>query len=124
MRGPITLIDLHMSHRNALRVHRKKWGLSQREVAHLLGLRARSVVSVYEAGWVLPSLRVLIAYQFMFGAAPDELFPGLKRRVEQQVARRAVVLDRKYRARNDAEALQVKRFLQQLVEKSDSSSIV
>ncbi|MFN3858777.1 MAG: hypothetical protein ACK4RV_13615 [Caulobacter sp.] len=103
-----------MKHRNTLRVHRKKWALSQGDIAHLLGFRSRSVVSVYEAGWLIPNIRIMVAYQFIFGAPLDTLFPGLQRDVEEEVVRRAVALDRKYRSRVDGVGDRVSELLSRL----------
>ena len=107
-----------MPHRNTLKFHRKKWALSQADIAHLVGIKARSVISVYEAGAKLPQLRAILAYQFVFGASLEMLFPNLAKEVEEQVMRRAAALDAKVRHRTDATAIAVRQLLQDLISRA------
>ena len=90
-----------MPHTNHLRLHRRHWALSQTQVADLLGLKARSLVSRYENGRGAPHLRSVLAYQFIFGVPADQLFPHLHRSVSDEVMRRAAALDETCRGRTD-----------------------
>jgi|SRR6266576_4678451 len=64
-----------MSHKleNYLRTYRKQSGLSQDEVAFLLGCQTGTKVSRYERFARKPSLETLFAYEVVFGA-PAQAF--------------------------------------------------
>ena len=83
-----------MSHRldNYLRTYRKRAGLSQDEVAFLLGSRSGAKVSRYELFRRLPTLETALALEAIFGVPVRELFAGLHERGTRAVASRARVL--------------------------------
>lgn len=62
---------------NYLRTHRRKSGLSQREVAELLGLYSGQIISRYERLSRMPNLQSVLAFQVLFDVLPHQLFPGL-----------------------------------------------
>ncbi len=109
-----------MHHTNQLRRHRRHWALSQRQLAHLLGLRARSVISNHELGTRLPALRLALGYQFIFGASLDTLFPKLRHEVETEIVGRATRLDEECREGASAQAARIREFLQELVSRAHS----
>jgi transcriptional regulator with XRE-family HTH domain len=86
-----------MSHKlqNYLRTYRKRSGLSQDEVAFLLGCQTGTKVSRYERFARKPSLETLFAYEVMFGAPARELFASAYQKVEKRVSNRAQLLARK-----------------------------
>ena len=86
-----------MSHKleNYLRTYRKRSGLSQDEVAFLLGCQNGTKVSRYERFSRKPSLETLFAYEVVFGAPARELFAGAYQKVEKQISNRAHLLTRK-----------------------------
>jgi len=71
-----------------LRTHRRIWGLTQRELASLLGLTSGTQVSRLEKSKRTPVLRVAIACQVLFGIPPAVLFPHVYAEVEEQVMAR------------------------------------
>jgi DNA-binding XRE family transcriptional regulator len=75
-----------------LRSHRRRWGLTQRELAYLLGLKNASVVSRIELEGRHPKLPVALACHVVFGTPISELFPGLLTEIEDAVLRRAYKL--------------------------------
>ena len=89
--------NLFMSHKlkNYLRTHRKRVGLSQDEVAFLLGGQSGSRVSRYERYARHPSLKTTLAYEVVFGTPARELFAGISQKVELRTFRRARLLARK-----------------------------
>lgn len=95
-------------------MYRKRSGLSQDEVAFLLGCKSGAKLSRYERGGRLPSLETAIALELVFGVDSRELFRGHHTRVYQRVRRRAQRLSR----RVDAQPLtpSIKRKLDFLVE--------
>ncbi len=73
---------------NYLRTHRRQCGLTQTEVAHLLGLESGQVVSRHELRDRYPSLETLLGYQILFDALPHDLYPGVYKKVENLIQRR------------------------------------
>lgn len=80
---------------NYLKSFRRRSGLSQDDVAYLLGCADGAKVSRYERRARQPSLETLLAYQALFGADPSELFAGAYEKVEKETKRRARALAQK-----------------------------
>jgi len=74
---------------NYLRANRKRLALSQKEVAFLLGAESGAKVCRYERFAREPSLRTALAYEVIFQRPARELFGGLHKALEKQVAARA-----------------------------------
>jgi transcriptional regulator with XRE-family HTH domain len=70
---------------NYLRSYRLRWGLSQAELAHLLGWNGAEVISRIEKKQRPPSLKLVIACFILFGAAAADLFPDISADVETDV---------------------------------------
>jgi len=77
------------SHLPRLRAYRKSAGLSQRELALLLGLRSQSTISQLELGKRRPSLATLIACERLFGAPAQDLFLSVTAGIEARLFARA-----------------------------------
>ena len=77
---------------NYLRSHRKRLGLSQDEVAFLLGTQSGAQVSRYEQFVREPSLATALACEVIFQRPASELLGGIYKEIEQQVAERAKAL--------------------------------
>ena len=86
-----------MSHKlqNYLRTYRRRTGLSQDEVAFLLGCGSGTKVSRYEHFARQPNLQTILAYETVFRAPARDLFAGAYQKVERQTARRARLLVQK-----------------------------
>ena len=80
---------------NYLRGYRKKAGLTQDEVAFLLGYKAGAKISRYEKFTQNPSLETAFAYEAVFGTPLRELFAGIFQKVEEETKRRAQVFAKK-----------------------------
>ena len=76
----------------ALRSHRKNSGLTQEDVAVLIGVQSPSQVSRHENGEREPDLRMALAYRILFDAPIKHLLPKLYRDIAQQVHTRAEAL--------------------------------
>jgi transcriptional regulator with XRE-family HTH domain len=83
---------------NYLRTYRKRMGLSQDEVAFLLGVQSGTKVSRHERNVREPGLETALAYEVVLGAPVRELFAGVFEKVEAITLRRARVLARKLSA--------------------------
>ena len=68
-----------------LRSLRSKSGLTQRELASILGLVAGVTVSRHESAGTMPILLVALGYQVVFRAPIDQLFPGAYEAVRQNI---------------------------------------
>jgi transcriptional regulator with XRE-family HTH domain len=77
---------------NYLRTYRKKAGLSQREVAFLLGCEDGAQVSRYEKRRRLPPLETALACEAIFGIPISELFAGMRRSVGRDIEKRRLAL--------------------------------
>ena len=73
---------------NYLRTYRKKAGLSQREVAFLLGCEDGAQVSRYEKRRRLPPLETALACEAIFGIPISELFAGMRQSVAKDIEKR------------------------------------
>jgi transcriptional regulator with XRE-family HTH domain len=75
-----------------LRTYRKKFGLSEREAAELVGMETGQTVARHESKVRIPTLLTAFAYQVVFDVPIRALFPELYRQVEQGVLQRACAL--------------------------------
>ncbi len=93
-----------MAHKldNYLRTYRKRFGLSQDEVAFLLGCEDGTKVSRYERFAREPTLKTILGYEKIFDAPARELFAGAYQKVEKVTLRRAQLLAQKLSAAKPA----------------------
>jgi len=70
---------------NYVRAQRKKAGLSQRDLAFILGYGKAGAVSRHELSRSLPPLIMALAYEVIFQTPIAELFPGLHETVESAI---------------------------------------
>lgn len=85
---------------NYLRTYRKRAGLSQEEVAFLLGCHFGANVSHHEGFTRDPSLRTALMYEAIFHTDLRKVFAGLYEQVEDEVAKRARMLVRRLAKQN------------------------
>src|SRR5438132_12514996 len=72
----------------ALRAYRRTWGLSQQELADILGLDGQPHVSRIEHGKRVPRIEIALACSTLFGVSLDELFPQLAAEIEEKLRKR------------------------------------
>lgn len=84
---------------NYLRTYRIRAGLTQRDVAVLLGLEAASTISRTEKGKRIPSVHFLLGYSVLFKIPPEDLVPGICRDMEKAILDRTRFLTEKLRKR-------------------------
>lgn len=80
---------------NSIRFFRRRAGLSQDELAFLLGKNSGTFVCRIESGRRSATLETLLAFEAIFGVPLHELYPGRFRKVEETVKERAELLARK-----------------------------
>ena len=78
-----------------LKTYRRRSGLSQDEIAFLLGCRSGAKVSRYEHRVRRPTLETALAYEAIFRVSAKELFAGLYQKVEKNAQSRARLLAKK-----------------------------
>lgn len=88
-----------------LRTYRKRSGLTQTDVAFLLGSSDRMKVARYELRVQRPGLETLLAYEVIFRIPVEELFPGVYQKVERETIARAQSLAQKLASANPTRAL-------------------
>ncbi len=72
---------------NYVRSHRKHAGLSQRELATILGYCDEGVVSRHELFRSVPPLLIALGYEVIFQTPISHIFPGLKETIESVIER-------------------------------------
>jgi transcriptional regulator with XRE-family HTH domain len=77
---------------NYLRTFRRRLGLSQEEVAYLLGSRGPGKASRYERFHRQPNVETVFAYEIIFCRPVRELFAGTYDGVMAKVRQRAIRL--------------------------------
>jgi transcriptional regulator with XRE-family HTH domain len=75
-----------------LRTYRKSSGLTQKDVAYLLGCNGGAKVSRYERLSREPNLHTALGCQVIFDAHIENIFPGIHAGVEQNITKRARLL--------------------------------
>lgn len=89
---------------NYLRTYRKKTGLTQREVAFLLGAKSGAQVSRYEKRRRLPPLRTALACELVLGAPISQIFAGMRDDVNKEMEKRLVELRSGLRAKKGSKS--------------------
>ena len=82
-----------------LRTNRKKGGLTQDEMAFLIGCQSGAKISRFERLARQPNLETALACQVVFGIPAHELFPGMFAEVEKIVTERARLLSGRLQAK-------------------------
>jgi transcriptional regulator with XRE-family HTH domain len=85
---------------NYLRTYRKNSGLTQEELAFLLGFDNANLVSRYEKCQRMPPLQTALAYEAIFGAPIAQMFAGMQQAVISNVERRRSELTTRLRAKD------------------------
>lgn len=70
-----------------LRTHRRVWGLTQWDLASLMGFASPTHVSRIENGKRAPTVEAALACQVIFGTPPSAMFPHVYALVEETVMR-------------------------------------
>jgi len=79
---------------SSLRSLRRRAGLSQSDLAELVGYLRKRDVSRHELGTAAPSLLVAFSYEVVFGVPAARLFPGIYKTVEKGIEERLGKIER------------------------------
>lgn len=75
-----------------LRTHRRKWALTQKEIAFLVGNKSAAHISRLEQGKRKPTKEIVLACEVLFGLSPKQCFPKVYEEIEENVLARAATL--------------------------------
>ena len=76
-----------------LRTHRKQSGLSQRELARLLGYPDEGQVSRHERLYCVPPFQIALRYQAVFRVPISDLFPGAYETAKEAIEARLTQME-------------------------------
>ena len=94
-----------------LRTYRKRSGLTQEELAALLGCESGVSICQYERLAAQPSLETALACQAIFGVSVEELFPGIYKKVVDDIVKRAQSMSKQLPEDNCKPVVKLKRRL-------------
>jgi transcriptional regulator with XRE-family HTH domain len=100
----------HKPLRTYLRLRRRESGLSQDDLADLVGTHG-SVISDYELERHPISARLLIAVELIFGLAGRDMFPALYRQIEEEVCIATAALYEQLEGKTDARSAKRRKLL-------------
>jgi transcriptional regulator with XRE-family HTH domain len=123
------LYTVHFNHtrmtswyKNHLKSYRKQGGLSQTELAQLLGRKDRTSISRIESGARNTTYRELFGLEVVFGVRPSVLFPTYYEAVEEHVMRHAAVLSAKIERRSSRTAILKRRLFASMMSRAGNAS--
>ena len=104
---------------NDIRIHRRRTGLSQRDIGEVLGYLSEGPIARHEDGRRLPPLKVAIGYELIFRIPVSEIFPGLREEVGGAVEKRLAQLEERLgeHSAKDRNAMAIARKLTWLYER-------
>ena len=106
-----------MRHLHAIRYQRKKWALSQEELADLLSI-SRTTLTRLEIETETSRLETMLALLVVFGLEASTLLPRTFARVKEAVMKRAAKLDARLRSKTDAKSLRKLHLLSDMVKRA------
>ena len=115
----------HQKLQNYLRTHRRRYHLSQAEMATLLGAVSGTKVSRYENFTRMPGALTVFAFEIVFNQPASELFAGTYQTIRLAVQGRARCMVEKLNERPDAQTgktLRKLNLLRPIVELKPSSA--
>jgi transcriptional regulator with XRE-family HTH domain len=74
--------------KNYLRTYRKKLGLSQRQVAAIVGFKSSAKICDLELGVMMPTTRDCVAFGVLYKRSFRELWPMLNLEIEAEIDHR------------------------------------
>jgi transcriptional regulator with XRE-family HTH domain len=104
-----------------IRYHRKRSGLSQRELAQLLGYPDQESVSRHERSRSMPPLIIALRYQAIFRVPVSDLFPGHYENIQRVIDERLAKMEQELQQRSgrDRGAAMIARKLEWMWERNN-----
>src|SRR5688572_10192269 len=107
------MASAHVS--NHLRANRKRLGLSQNELAFLLGTGSGAKVCRYERLLREPNLRTMLAFEAIFEKSGADLFARFYKEIQKDIVMRARILRRRTATQGGVEESQRDRSLTRMI---------
>jgi transcriptional regulator with XRE-family HTH domain len=103
---------------NYLRTLRMRWGLSQRELATILGV-SESALSLCETQERRPTVNLLIGTEVIFGESARDAFPALYAQTERNIMHRTAALSKRLEHESDGVAKMKRKLLTEMIDRSE-----
>ena len=103
---------------NYLRTLRMRWGLSQRELATVLGI-SESALSLCETQERKPTVNLLIGTEVIFGQSARDAFPALYAYTERNIMRRAAAFSTRLEHESNDIAKLKQQLLTEMIDRSE-----
>jgi transcriptional regulator with XRE-family HTH domain len=115
---------LHMGRKNYsyIRVNRRRWGLTQGELALLVGLSGAAAISRIERARQVPTAQAVIGCTLVFGIPSPDLLPTFHRDVEDTIAAAAETLITALSDCTDQRSERVRSLLNEVLARLTSSN--
>ena len=113
---------MHNQYSNYLRAHRKRWKLSEQELAHLLGGVSASMICRLENGSRVPTGKFVLGCEVVFGVPPGRLFSGLYEATQDIVMRRAARLSLALEGRTDRASARKRELLRDMINRAGGNA--
>ena len=113
-----------MSHLLSSYLHtlRKQWGLSQPDLASLLGITA-SALCRFENLSRRPTAELIIGAEVIFGHGAKEVFPALYRDIERDIVNRAKARHKRLDSKTDPTTREQLRLLTEIIERASQATL-
>jgi transcriptional regulator with XRE-family HTH domain len=95
-----------------------RWGLSQRELATILGV-SESALSLCETQERPPTVNLLIGTEVIFGQSARDAFPALYAHTERNIMRRAAAFSKRLEHERDDVAKMKRELLTGMIDRSE-----
>jgi len=95
-----------------------RWGMSQRELATLLGI-SESALSLCETQVRPPTVNLVIGAEVIFGQSAREAFPAIYAQTERNVLRRAAAFSKRLEHDSDDTVKMKQRLLTEMIARSE-----
>ncbi len=106
---------------NYLRTLRLQWGLSQLELAGLLGI-TESALSKFESQALAPTKNLMLGVQVIFGQDARQAFPALYAQAERTIMRRASSFSVRLEEQGDAASKRKLKLLSEMIRRSEPNN--
>ncbi len=93
-----------MKYLNYAKTCRKKTGLSQSEVAYLMGMKSPHFICRTELGNEISILSRAISYHILFDKQVDKIFPNLSKALALQIFKRIAKLSKQLQTKGETDA--------------------
>ena len=103
---------------NYLRTLRMQWGLTQPELAFLLGI-SESALSKFETQALAPTKNLILGIDVIFGQTAREAFPALYAQTERNIMRRSATFSERLETNHDDAAKKKLQLLAEMIERSE-----